>query len=100
MIELKEQSGMGTKWKIEKICEGLQEFLLEKNKRYGDSALKPEKIFSKADAENSILIRLDDKINRIKNSKELRKNDLVDIVGYGILLLADKEWISFKGLLD
>lgn len=91
---------MGTIWKITKICEGLEELLIAKNKRYGDSALKPNKYFSKNISEGGIRIRIDDKINRIKNSKELRKNDIVDLTGYLILLMADKEWISFKDLID
>jgi len=91
---------MRTSWKLEKICEGLQELLIEKNKRYGDSALKPKNYFSKTDSEGSIRILIDDKINRIKHSKTLRKNDIVDLTGYLILLMASKEWISFKDLID
>lgn len=91
---------MRTSWKIEKICEELQAFLIEKNKRYGDSALKPKKYFSKNNAENALMTRIDDKISRIKNSDKLRKNDIVDLTGYLILLMADKEWLSFKDLID
>ena len=72
----------------------------EKNKRYGDSALKPAMIFSKLDAENSICIRLDDKLNRVKNSSALRKNDIADIMGYLLLLCKSKEWIDFSDLID
>ena len=59
-----------------------------------------DKIFTKTNATDSILIRIDDKISRIKNSKTLRKNDIADITGYFVLLMASKDWISFKDLID
>ena len=89
-----------TAWKVSKVLDGMKELLLEKNKRYGNSALSPSNIFSKEDASNSIMIRIDDKINRIKNSTELRKNDVSDLVGYLVLLMANKDWITFKDLID
>jgi len=64
------------------ILSQIEEILIEKNKRYGNSALKPINVFYKGDATNSILIRLDDKVSRIKNSPTLRKNDLFDLLGY------------------
>ena len=53
------------------------------------SALKPNNVFFKGDATNSILIRLDDKIGRIKSNTEEkpRTNDVADIIGYCVLLL-------------
>ena len=48
----------------------MNKILLEKNKRYGDSALHPVNVFSKLPATNSIQVRLDDKLNRIKNGPE------------------------------
>ena len=71
--------------KKEQIVNAICDVLIEKNKRYGNSALQPLNIFYKGDAINSIAIRLDDKISRIKNSSELRKNDMFDILGYLIL---------------
>lgn len=80
-------TGIDTQDKIREITSAMQELLLEKNKRYGDSALKPSNTFSKLDAKSSILIRLDDKLNRVKNSTELRINDISDLIGYEVLLL-------------
>lgn len=91
---------INTSWKIKKITEELNNLLQEKNKRYGNAALEPLGIFNKNDATDGILVRLDDKLMRIKNSKELRKNDIADVLGYLVLLCGDKEWISFKDLID
>lgn len=89
-----------TQQDIDTLFANFKEFLKEKNRRYGDSALKEECIFSKATGQNSICIRLDDKLSRIKNSKDLRKNDISDIFGYIALLLIQKNWLEFEDLLD
>ena len=74
--------------KIIEICDAIKDLLLYKNKKYGDSALHPNNIFYKGDSTNSIKIRLDDKVGRIKNCEETRVNDVSDLIGYSILLLA------------
>lgn len=76
--------------------------LSEKNKRYGNAALEPINVFYKGDASNSILIRLDDKLQRIINHcaetsnsmslPEFRKNDMFDLLGYCILLSISKNF--------
>lgn len=73
--------------KIIEVCDSMKELLLYKNEKYGDSALNPNNVFYKGDSTNSIKIRLDDKIGRIKNSEETRINDVCDIIGYCVLLL-------------
>lgn len=78
---------MTTADKIKDTLEAMNELLQDKNKEYGDSALNPSNYFYKGDSVNSICIRLDDKLSRVKNSKELRKNDICDILGYCTLLL-------------
>lgn len=65
----------------------MQTVLLEKNKRYGDSAISPKQRFSKLSGSEGIKIRLDDKMNRIENSGELRTNDVCDMIGYLFLYL-------------
>ena len=81
---------MSNKEKIIEISDSMKDLLLYKNEKYGDSALSPNNIFYKGDSTNSILIRLDDKIGRIKNNPDStpRVNDVCDIIGYCILLLA------------
>lgn len=88
-----------TSWKIDKITTGLNDLLQEKNKRYGDSALEPLEGI-KYTAEDGIKIRLADKVKRIINSEDLRKNDISDVMGYLVLLCADKDWLSFNDLID
>ena len=91
---------MSAQQEIKNVCASMQELLLEKNKRYGNSALEPVGIFSRQDSGESIKIRLDDKIGRIQNSNELRKNDVADLIGYLVLLAISEGWTDFGELID
>lgn len=68
------------------ILNSVSEVLIEKNRRYGNAALEPIGLFYKGDSTTSITIRIDDKISRVKNAEILRKNDMFDLLGYGLLL--------------
>ena len=78
-----------TQRKICEVIEAMEDLLLYKNQKYGDSAINPKKIFYKGDSTNSILIRLDDKLGRVMSNTEEkpRVNDVCDIIGYCTLLL-------------
>jgi hypothetical protein len=73
------------------VCEVMQEIkelLLEKNEKYGNSALEPLGIFSHLSAKEGLLVRIDDKLKRIKNGS-LDKDDedvINDLIGYLVLL--------------
>jgi hypothetical protein len=68
------------------ILNSVSEVLIEKNRKYGNAALEPIGLFYKGDSTTSITIRIDDKISRVRNAEELRKNDMFDLLGYSILL--------------
>ena len=71
---------------ISVACDEIKRLLLEKNIAYGNSALNPIAIFAKAGAAEGIANRIDDKLNRIKNSQSYPgDNDLDDLIGYLIL---------------
>ena len=81
-----------TQRQIHEITDAIKDLLLYKNQKYGDSAINPLCIFTKHLKEvetntASILVRLDDKLSRVKNADELRTNDISDIIGYCTLLL-------------
>lgn len=85
---------------ITRVSDALHDLLQYKNKKYGSSAMEPIKVFSKVDAETGLLQRIDDKIARIQNSPELRKNDAVDLIGYLTLLCVVKKWDNFDEFKD
>lgn len=74
------------------VCDRVKEILIEKNRKYGNSALDPVRVFSKASPEEQILVRMDDKLSRIRNRQNDEDEDpFVDLIGYLVLYLARKE---------
>ncbi len=91
---------MTNKPAVSEVLTGMIDLLEYKNKQYGDSAGSPIKVFSKIEAIEGINQRLDDKLMRIKNSKELRKNDISDLIGYLTLLCREHGWSDFSEFKD
>jgi len=76
--------------KIIKTLEEIRLFLIKKNEQYGDSALEPIRIFSKADKSEQLKVRIDDKLNRLVQGNEDIESDedvVKDLIGYLVLLL-------------
>ena len=73
---------------IANVCDDVKTLLLQKNEKYGDSALHPIRILSKSSATEQILVRIDDKLNRIKQGNILEDDEdvVTDLIGYFILL--------------
>lgn len=73
--------------KIADACNEIKILLLEKNVAYGNSALNPIRIFSKAETNEQLYVRIDDKLNRLKNNQSYPgDNDIDDLIGYLMLL--------------
>lgn len=71
---------------IEQECFDIRDLLLDKNRKYGDSALNPLRIFARADAIEQINVRIDDKLSRIKSAQDDDTEDAeMDLIGYLIL---------------
>lgn len=70
------------------ILDEIKALLIAKNQKYGNSALEPLGIFSQLSAKDGLLVRIDDKLKRIKNGS-LEKDDedvINDLIGYLVLL--------------
>ena len=78
---------------IIRTIDGIQELLISKNASYGASATDPVRIFSKANTEEQILVRIDDKLSRIARVHEnaLGEDTIRDLIGYLVLLLVVRE---------
>lgn len=76
----------------------IRELLITKNLKYGNSALEPLGVFSKLSAKEGLLVRIDDKLKRIKNGS-LEKDDedvINDLVGYLVLLKIQTQEERYK----
>ena len=80
---------------IRKVCDDIAELLITKNRKYGNSAICPTRIFSKASTLEQINVRIDDKLSRIKNQQEDEDEDVEkDMVGYLILKMVCKKLLK------
>lgn len=77
---------------ITQVVLGIEKMLIEKNRAYGDSALEPVRIFSKAQTIEQLYVRIDDKLSRVEGGHEYPGDDTIkDLIGYLVLLLIAKE---------
>lgn len=91
-METQKMTEESTQMKIINTMEDIRVFLIKKNKQYGDSAMKPMRIFSKANSNEQLKVRIDDKLNRLVQGNDLLESDedvVKDLIGYLILLLID-----------
>jgi hypothetical protein len=79
---------MSFKEEVSSILDEIRDMLVSKNAKYGNSALEPLGVFSQLSAKEGLLIRIDDKLKRIKNgSLDKDDEDVVnDLIGYLVLL--------------
>jgi uncharacterized protein (DUF2461 family) len=71
---------------IEDVCLEMKDFLIEKNRSYGNSVFEPINIFSQLDSLSQIDVRLDDKLKRLARGYEHGNDDTIkDLLGYLIL---------------
>lgn len=74
------------------------DMLIAKNEAYGNSALDPVRIFSRADTVEQIKVRIDDKLSRLKRAPDAgpaaggqpkghdNEDVVMDLIGYLVLL--------------
>ena len=96
---------VSTQTEIARICDDIKDLLLQKNMKYGDSALDPVRVLSKSSTVEQILVRIDDKLSRIARGNLLEDDEDVidDIIGYFVLLkiaLERQERTAYNELSD
>jgi len=71
---------------IAEVCNHVRDILISKNAAYGDSALNPVRIFSKADPIDQLKVRIDDKLSRMIRGFSYENEDtILDLIGYLVL---------------
>lgn len=72
---------------VERITGQIRSMLIEKNAAYGNSALEPVRVFSRAAPIEALLVRIDDKLSRIARGSDYPGEDTIDdLIGYLVLL--------------
>ncbi len=80
-------------WTVERVAEEIRRvadedvaMLLAKQAAYGNAALDPVRIFSKADAREQLRVRIDDKLSRLARGAAAGEDAVKDLRGYLVLL--------------
>ena len=72
---------------IARTVQRIGRVLLDKNRKYGNSALDPIRVHSTSDSVEQIKVRADDKLSRLRSAQGDDAEDaLFDYIGYLILL--------------
>lgn len=83
---------------VSHVLNALESMLVAKNRAYGNAALEPSRIFSKADPIEQIKVRIDDKLSRLAKGNGYGNEDTVfDLMGYLILLRIAIKRDALKG---
>jgi hypothetical protein len=83
---------------LDQVLVTLRSMLIAKNQAYGDSALNPVRIFSKADPMEQLLVRLDDKLSRIARGSSMGEDVVNDIIGYLLIYkIQTNRFLTNKG---
>lgn len=81
-------------------CDGVKAMLLAKNALYGNSALSPVRVFSRANPLEQLKVRIDDKLSRLaRGSGEETEDVEADLLGYLVLLRVARRLAASGALL-
>ena len=71
---------------LDKELSEIRELLIEKNRKYGNAALQPPRIFAKLTPVEYINVRIDDKLARKRSHQHDEDEDVdTDLMGYLLL---------------
>jgi len=78
--------------KLTDVLSSIKQMLLDKNRRYGNSALEPVRIFSKSSPLEQLKVRMDDKLSRLRSAQTDDDEDVVnDLIGYLLIYKIAKQ---------
>lgn len=84
LLDLVKEAPLGAE--IFDECLALATMLVKKNVAYGNSALEPVRVFSRASTVEQLLVRLDDKLSRLARGSADGEDVEKDLLGYLVLL--------------
>lgn len=70
---------------LDEVLNEVRSMLVAKNEAYGDSALNPVRIFSKATPIEQLKVRIDDKLSRLARGDSAGEDVIHDLIGYLII---------------
>lgn len=72
--------------RVDAVLAEVGDTLKAKNRAYGNAALDPVRIFSKAPPAEGIRVRIDDKLSRLARGAAAGEDTVLDLIGYLVIL--------------
>jgi len=82
---------------VREVCDEVATMLVEKNRAYGNSALDPVRVFSRASVVEQLLVRIDDKLSRLSRGSAAGEDVERDLMGYLVLLRVARKREAARG---
>lgn len=82
---------------VREVCDDVAVMLVAKNRAYGNSALDPMRVFSRASVVEQLLVRIDDKLSRLARGSAAGEDVERDLMGYLVLLRVARKREADRG---
>ena len=70
---------------LDQVLAEIGAMLKRKNRAYGNSALEPMRVFSRANLIEQLDVRIDDKLSRIAKGQAAGEDVEIDLIGYLVI---------------
>lgn len=70
---------------LDEVLSEVRAMLIQKNTAYGDAALSPVRIFSRASPLEQLKVRIDDKLSRLARGDNAGEDVIHDLLGYLVI---------------
>lgn len=82
---------------VRAVLDEVEQLIVEKNRAYGNSALDPVRVFSRASVVEQLLVRIDDKLSRLSRGSAAGEDVDRDLMGYLVLLRVARKREAARG---
>jgi hypothetical protein len=85
------------KTEVDCVLSEISDMLIQKNVAYGDAAMNPIRVFSRADPMEQLRVRIDDKLSRICRGHNAGEDVIKDLIGYLVIYRIQQQKLVKSG---
>lgn len=85
------------KTEVDGVLKEISDMLVQKNAAYGDAAMNPIRVFSRADPMEQLKVRIDDKLSRICRGHNAGEDVIKDLIGYLVIYKIQQDVLISNG---
>lgn len=85
------------KTEVDCVLLEISNMLVQKNDAYGDAAMNPIRVFSRADPMEQLRVRIDDKLSRVCRGHNAGEDVIKDLIGYLVIYRIQQQKLINNG---